>query len=67
MRSPVSNIARGHARDISDVEAMLARGLVSRGDLRDAFEAIAPRLVRFPGIDAEALRARVEAVMEADR
>ena len=42
---------------------MLARGLVEPGRLGELFEAIEPGLVRFPSIDADALRARVAEVV----
>lgn len=55
----LSKIARGHERDRLDVEAMLARGLVTRRALREAFESMRPRLLRYPRIDAERLADRV--------
>jgi hypothetical protein len=63
----LSKIARSHARDMADVEAMLERGLVTREEIRKACDAIAPGLVRFPGIDAEAFLARVDAVVRGGR
>jgi hypothetical protein len=60
----LSKLARGHARDLADVDAMLGRGLVTKDALREAFEAIVPALVRYPGIDAAAFRVRVERVVK---
>ncbi len=60
----LSKIARGHDRDLADVRAMLARELVRPDELREAFEATAPRLARYPGLDAAAYRARVERFLE---
>jgi len=51
----LSKIARSHARDIVDVEAMCERGLVEKARLRELFEEIRPKLVRFPSIDAATL------------
>lgn len=63
----LAKVARGADRDVSDVRAMLARGLVSREELRAAFESMRPRIIRFPRLDearfADAL-ARVCALEE---
>lgn len=58
----LAKIERGHRQDVEDVEAMIARGLVMRGALRAAFEAIEPKLYRYPAIDPPAFRRAVEAV-----
>jgi hypothetical protein len=39
---------RGHARDLSEVRAMLARGLVTGGALRSGFEEIGPPCIATP-------------------
>lgn len=61
----LSKIARGHERDLADVRAMLERGLVSEAEIRDALEEIDERLVRYPGLDADAFRKRAHAFLEA--
>jgi len=48
----LAKIARSHARDIVDIEAMCERGLVEKARLLVLFEEIRPALVRFPAIDA---------------
>jgi hypothetical protein len=58
----LAKIARGADRDVLDVQAMIDRGLVSRDDLRDAFEAIRDRLIRFPRLDPERFAAAVAEV-----
>jgi hypothetical protein len=63
----LAKLARAHDRDTADVEAMLRRGLVSVAALLEAFERIAPELVRFPGVDARALEQRVTAFAERFR
>ena len=60
----LAKLARGHDRDLTDVEAMLERGFFSTPALLAAFERIAPDLVRFPGVDADSLRQRVRAFAE---
>ena len=52
----LAKIERGHAQDRADVEAMLASGLVEPVRIRDLFEAIAPRLYRYPAVDPDAFR-----------
>jgi hypothetical protein len=56
----LAKIERGHAQDRRDVEAMLARGLVTPAELARHFAAIEPLLYRFPAIDPRAFRRAVE-------
>ena len=56
----LAKIERGHERDEADVRAMIDRGLVDRGRLRELFAAIEPALGRFPAIDPPSFRAAVE-------
>lgn len=59
----LSKIQRGHAQDLADVREMMARGLVSREELRRRFEQIEPHLYRYPAIDPSAFRRAVEEVV----
>jgi hypothetical protein len=56
----LAKIERGHDRDRADVEAMIARGLVEPGRLRELFASIEPELYRFPAIDPRAFRHRLD-------
>jgi hypothetical protein len=56
----LAKLERGHRRDLEDVEAMLARGLVERKRLRELHGEIERDLYRFPAIDPRAFRTRVE-------
>lgn len=56
----LSKLSRGYERDISDVQAMYAQQLFSLEDLDNCFKAIEPDLIRFPSIDPEVLKNRVE-------
>jgi hypothetical protein len=58
----LSKIERGHAQDMADVAAMLARELVTRHGLLAGFAAIEPALYRYPALDPVSFRAAVEAV-----
>jgi hypothetical protein len=56
----LSKLSRGFDRDVRDVQAMHEQRLFSLRELRDCFEAIAPELIRFPSLDPNRLRSRVE-------
>ncbi len=56
----LSKLSRAFDRDIKDVQAMYEQKLFSLKQLRDGFEAIAPELIRFPSLDPDVLRSRVE-------
>ena len=58
----LSKIERNHERDQADVQRMLATGLTKRDLLLAFFRDVEPRLIRFPAIDADALRSRVEQI-----
>lgn len=55
----LSKLERGHGRDLIDVRAMLANGLVQRERLRTYFTEIESQLLRYPAIDPAAFRERV--------
>ncbi len=55
----LSKLARGYERDVSDVDAMIDRGLVTRDQLVRGAAEIDSDLIRYPGLDAEAFRSRV--------
>lgn len=56
----LAKIERGHTRDLADVRAMLERELVTRAEIAAAYQAIEPQLDRYPAIDADAFREKVE-------
>ncbi|MDO8545175.1 MAG: hypothetical protein Q7S40_32445 [Opitutaceae bacterium] len=58
----LSKIERGHARDLTDVDAMIERGLVHRQELWQHFQSIELALIRYPGVSPAAFRAAVLAV-----
>ncbi|WP_347566134.1 hypothetical protein [Scytonema sp. UIC 10036] len=60
----LSKLSRGFDRDRDDVQAMYEQRLFSLRELRDCFEAIAPELLRFPSLDPDMLRSRVENFIE---
>ncbi|OBQ05554.1 MAG: hypothetical protein AN482_16225 [Anabaena sp. LE011-02] len=60
----LSKLSRGFDRDIKDIEAMYKQKLFSLSNLRDCFEAISPELIRFPSLNPDMLRSRVEKFIE---
>jgi len=58
----LAKIERGHARDLADVHAMQAHGLISAADVRSQFARMEPELFRFPAIDPPSFRRAVDAV-----
>jgi len=60
----LAKLSRGFDRDIKDVEAMYEKKLFYLRDLKNCFEAIAPELIRFPSLNPDVLRNRVENFIE---
>jgi hypothetical protein len=58
----LAKIERGHTRDLADVEAMLARRLITGREVRDQFARMEAELYRFPAIDPASFRAAVDAL-----
>ena len=56
----LAKIERGHETDLQDVRQMLERRLVDTATLARAFDSIAPEIIRYPAIEADAFRAKVE-------
>ena len=53
---------REHQQDDHDVAELIRRGLVTRSELLTYFEVIEPYLYRYPALDPESFRRRVETV-----
>lgn len=60
----LAKIERGHARDLEDVQALLARQLILPERLLELFQSVEPDLIRYPAIDPFFLRAAVLALLE---
>jgi hypothetical protein len=61
----LAKIERGHAKDLGDVGQILARGLVEPQRLRELFAAIEPRLHRYPAVDPESFRKRLDEALRS--
>jgi len=47
----LSKLQRRHQRDLTDVAAFFANGLIQKPRLRELFAQIKPQLIRYPSID----------------
>jgi hypothetical protein len=56
----LAKLSRGYTRDLDDVQAMYQQKLFTLEDLHSGFAAIEPELIRFPALDPELLRNKVE-------
>jgi len=63
----LGKLERAHEQDLSDVRAMIDRGLVEPARALAYFEEIEPELFRFPAVDPRAFRRRVQETLRADR
>ncbi len=61
----LAKIERGHTRDLADVDAMLAHGLINAEQVRAQFAQMEPDLYRFPSIDPLSFRNAVDAIFPA--
>ncbi len=56
----LAKLERGHAQDLEDVASLVRGGYVSPEELRRRFAQIEPGLLRYPAIDPQQFRHRVE-------
>ena len=59
----LAKLERGHAQDLEDAASFLRGGYVMPDQLQKCFAEIEPRLIRYPALDAEAFRKKVEAFL----
>ena len=59
----LAKIERGHARDVTDAQEMLRRGLVERARALEYFRRIEADLYRYPALDPAAFRRAVESAL----
>lgn len=56
----LAKLERGHAQDLEDVASFLRGGYVTAAELRAVFAEIEPQLLRYPAVDPQQFRRRVE-------
>lgn len=61
----LSKLQRGHEKDLGDVRQLIDRGLVQPERLRELFEAIEPRLYRYPAVDPGSFRRRLDELLRS--
>lgn len=61
----LAKIERGHRRDLDDVRGMLAHGLFELSDLTRHFGEIEGELIRFPSVDPDEFRRKLESFTAA--
>ncbi len=59
----LSKIERGFDQDLDDVREMLDRGLVAPMRLRELYDAIEPELFRYPALDPDTFRRKLDAAV----
>ncbi|WP_027269053.1 DUF6036 family nucleotidyltransferase [Leptolyngbya sp. PCC 6406] len=60
----LAKLSRGFDRDLNDVRAMYAQKLFSLPDLQDGFQAIESDLIRFPAVNPDVIKSRIEAFIQ---
>jgi len=55
----LSKLQRRHDRDLIDVRALWRKGLIQKDRLREMFEQMEPRLLRYPAIDPTSFKTAV--------
>lgn len=60
----LSKIERGHERDLKDVTAMLKLELIDKALMWEYFQMIEPDLIRYPSINPQAFRSKVQSFLE---
>lgn len=61
----LSKISRGHARDLTDINAMISAGLIAKDRLLVHFASIEPLLIRYPAIDPASFSRAVESFVNS--
>lgn len=63
----LAKIERGHEKDLLDVEAMFARGMIEPSLLLKLFHEVEPQLYKYPAIDPATFARSVTAMVEKHR
>lgn len=60
----LAKLERGHSQDLEDVASFLRGGYVSVAELKKRFAQIEPGLLRYPAVDPQQFRKKVEEFLE---
>lgn len=61
----LAKIERGFSQDLADARGLIEKGLISIETLRVRFTQIEPRLIRYPAINPDQFRAKLDAFISA--
>src|SRR5437762_2689747 len=56
----LAKLERGHAQDLEDVSNLVRQSHVTADELRKRFAQIEPKLLRYPAVDAQGFKRKVE-------
>lgn len=62
----LAKLERGYEQDLADVRALHKLGLCDKAELQSLAEAIRPQLIRYPAIDPDAFKRKIEAFLAAE-
>jgi hypothetical protein len=60
----LAKIERGYSQDLADVVSLIQKGYLSQEQLRERFTQIEGSIIRYPAIDANEFRDKVEAFLD---
>jgi hypothetical protein len=60
----LAKLERGHAQDLQDVADLIKGGFVTAEELRSTFALIEPGLLRYPAIDPQQFKQKVEGFLD---
>ena len=60
----LSKLERGYAQDLEDVAHLLRGGFVITDELRAKFSEIEPELIRYPAVNAQQFKTKIETFLE---
>ncbi len=61
----LAKLERGHRQDVEDVAGFLRGGFVTAAELRERFAEIEPQLVRYPAVEPQPFKRRVDEFLAA--
>ena len=60
----LSKLERGYTQDLDDVANLLRHGLVTPAELRARFNEIAPDLIRYPALDPQQFKSKIDKFLD---
>ncbi len=60
----LAKLERGHAQDLEDADRLIRGGYTSAEELKRTFATIEPKLLRYPAVDPQEFRKKIEAFLK---